>query len=134
MTDSIVMYALLALDANNEDPLTAQLKAMLPDDQLGDATELDRVRFLPGNYQSAGFYATAYEWNGQTVLSYAGTTLSSRTSFGRDILYGYGCDPDPSNWSMLRANFSGILNPMEGGCHEAEAVFGRADSLCVEAG
>ena len=43
-------------------------------------------------------------------------------------------DPDPPNWSMLRATFSGILNPMEGGCHEAEAVFGGADCLCVEAG
>ncbi len=32
-------------------------------------------------------------------------------------------DPDPTNWSMLRAIFSGILNPFEGGCHEAEAVF-----------
>ncbi len=43
-------------------------------------------------------------------------------------------DPDPLNWSMLRAIFSGILNPTEGGCHEAEAVFGGADCLCVEAG
>jgi DNA-binding transcriptional ArsR family regulator len=43
-------------------------------------------------------------------------------------------DPDPANWCMLRAIFSGILNPMEGGCHEAEKVFGRADCLCVEAG
>jgi hypothetical protein len=43
-------------------------------------------------------------------------------------------DPDPTNWSMLNAIFSGILNPTEGGCHEAEAVFGGADCLCVEAG
>ena len=37
-------------------------------------------------------------------------------------------------WSMLRAIFSGILNPREGGCHEAEAIFGGADCLCAEAG
>jgi putative transposase len=34
---------------------------------------------------------------------------------------------------MLRAIVSGILNLAEEGCHEAEAVFGRADSLCLEA-
>ena len=35
---------------------------------------------------------------------------------------------------MLKAIFSGILNPTEGGCHETEAVFGGTDCLCVEAG
>ena len=42
-------------------------------------------------------------------------------------------DPDPLNWSKLSAILSGILNLANGGCHEAEAVFGRADSLCLEA-
>ncbi|MDR6306789.1 hypothetical protein GGQ85_004525, partial [Nitrobacter vulgaris] len=36
-------------------------------------------------------------------------------------------DPDPRSWSMLKAIFSGILNPTEGGCHETEAVFGGTD-------
>jgi hypothetical protein len=33
---------------------------------------------------------------------------------------------------MLSAIFSGILNPTEGGCHEAETVFGGADSLTCD--
>jgi hypothetical protein len=44
------------------------------------------------------------------------------------------CDPDPANWSMLSAIFSGIiLNLVEEGCHEAETVFGRVDSVRLEA-
>lgn len=35
---------------------------------------------------------------------------------------------------MLKAIFSGILNPTEGGCHETEAVFGGTVCLCIEAG
>jgi hypothetical protein len=58
MTDSLAMYALLGLDAYNEDPNTAQLKVTLPNDQLGDdATKLDDDGLLPTDYQSTGFYA-----------------------------------------------------------------------------
>jgi hypothetical protein len=46
---------------------------------------------------------------------------------------GDNLDPDPTNWSMLSAIFSGILNLAEEGCHEAQTVFGRADSFCLEA-
>ncbi len=40
----------------------------------------------------------------------------------------------PNNWSIRRVIFSGILNPAMEGCHEAEAVYRRADSLCTAPG
>ena len=42
---------------------------------------------------------------------------------------------DPENGSGQSAIFSGILDPSGGGeCHEAEAVYGRADRVCLAAG
>ncbi len=86
MTDSLVMYALFALDAYNEDPATAQLNVTLNEDQLGDATLLNKTNFLPVDYQSTGFFATAYDWNGQTVISYRGTLTQI---FGTEVWNGY---------------------------------------------
>jgi transposase InsO family protein len=42
--------------------------------------------------------------------------------------------PDPSNWSIRRTTFSGILNPEEGQCHEEDALHGGADRLCPAPG
>jgi hypothetical protein len=40
-------------------------------------------------YQGIDFYASAYDWNGQTIISYRGTNLDSIPT---DITYGYGVD------------------------------------------
>lgn len=89
MTDSLLMYAILALDAYNEDPATAQLNVTLSDGQLGDARLLDNreLALLPTDFASTGFYATAYEWNGKTVISYRGTLTQI---FSTEFLNGYG--------------------------------------------
>lgn len=39
--------------------------------QVGTATVLNVP--LPQGAEAAGFYAVAYQWNGQTVISYRGT-------------------------------------------------------------
>ncbi len=71
---------------------------------------------------------------GTTAMNVALPDQECQPDIGRNVRAHREVDPDPPNWSMLRAIFSGILNPMEGGCHETEAVFGGADCLCTEAG
>jgi hypothetical protein len=45
MTDGLLMDAIFALDAYNEDPNTAQLKVTLSNNQLGDAALLSKSVF-----------------------------------------------------------------------------------------
>ena len=87
MTDSLLMYAIFALDAYNEDPTTAQLKVTLSDDQLGDATLINNPSLLPAGSAAVGFFATTYEWDGQDVVSYRGTLTDILKT---EILNGYG--------------------------------------------
>ena len=66
--------------------------------QIGDATIVTRVDSGISNdqyleWQSAGFYAVAYDWNGETVISYRGTDnyniLSWDDETGSDLWNGY---------------------------------------------
>jgi|SRR5579872_389524 hypothetical protein len=85
MTDNLVMYAILALDSYNQG-YDAQLN--VAGNQLGDATILNIAE--PTDSQSVAFYASAYNWNGQTVISYRGTNVTTASSFWGDVWNGYG--------------------------------------------
>ncbi|QYU68928.1 hypothetical protein J4558_01960 [Leptolyngbya sp. 15MV] len=70
-----LFLSLLALDSYNR-----EYDANLPvnGDRIGNARVLDREAFSVDEtqyavWQAAGFYAIAYEWNGETVISYRGT-------------------------------------------------------------
>lgn len=39
--------------------------------------------------RAAGFYAVAYEWQGQTVISYRGTDAPLTELLGTDVINGY---------------------------------------------
>lgn len=68
-------YAILAMDAYNrinrgDDP---QALAVLGT-AIGNATlRTDDLQNLPNGYQNAGFFATAYDLNGEVVISFRGT-------------------------------------------------------------
>lgn len=74
-TSPELMYAILAMDAYNRgyNPGIAGLGGM--GSQIGTATVgEDAETLLPqGSAIAAGFYAVAYEWNGETIISYGGT-------------------------------------------------------------
>jgi hypothetical protein len=68
-----LFFAILSMDAYNRgynsgmgNPNTG-----LPGSQLGTATLLNEQ--LPQGFETASFYAKAYDWNGTTVISYRGT-------------------------------------------------------------
>lgn len=79
-----VFLSLLALDSYNRgygqnvllykgDSTTGQREAGR---KLGNATVLNVN--LPQGAQAAGFYAIAYDWNGERVISYRGTNAVPR--------------------------------------------------------
>jgi hypothetical protein len=76
-----LMLAILALDSydRGNDPLLN-----VSGNQVGDATILP-VR-QPANEESVGFYASAYDWNGEVVISYRGTNLDY---FAQDLSNGF---------------------------------------------
>jgi hypothetical protein len=82
-TQTDLFLAILALDAYNRGYNPGML---LPDGsttQIGDATILDTSAD-----QSVSFYAVAYSWLGETIISYRGTTFASGPDFG-DVLNGW---------------------------------------------
>ena len=79
-----VFLSLLALDAYNRgygqnvllrdgDSATAQNERGR---RIGNATIRSDANDPEGAAQAAGFYAIAYQWNGETVISYRGTNAS----------------------------------------------------------
>ncbi len=70
-----VFLSLLALDSYNRG-YGANLE-LGPATQIGNAQIGENAETLiaPGVAQAAGFYAIAYNWNGQTVISYRGTNF-----------------------------------------------------------
>ncbi|MBN9219437.1 MAG: hypothetical protein J0I79_15950 [Mesorhizobium sp.] len=54
--------------------------------------EHEQIRITPSEYsdwQAAGFYAAAYDWNGETVISYRGTNADTLSKFVADAWNGY---------------------------------------------
>ncbi len=72
--DREVFLSLLALDSYNRG-YGANVGSLAESGGIGTAT----IRpFEPGEqdgWEAAGFYAIAYDWNGETVISYRGTNF-----------------------------------------------------------
>ena len=88
-TTNDLMLAVLALDAYNHgyNPGMPGVSGS----QIGDATLKFDSAELPTtqNGQAAGFYATTYNWNGKTVISYRGTTFELGINTARDVINGW---------------------------------------------
>lgn len=85
-TQGDLFLAILALDAYNRgyNPgMTFTGYSDVAGTQIGDAT------IVGGSADaSSGFYAVAYSWEGETVISYRGTTFPGLPDW-RDVLYGW---------------------------------------------
>jgi hypothetical protein len=82
--DPDLFLAILSMDAYNRgyNAALGNPQTGLSGNQLGNATLLNIT--LPVGFESASFFAQAYTWNGQTVISYRGTDQPST-----DILKGF---------------------------------------------
>ena len=86
MSISNLMLAILAMDSYNR---TYNEGIIIPGSQIG--TAMLRTVELPQGYRAASFFAQAYTWNGQTVISYRGTDQpTAGNGLGGDIWNGYG--------------------------------------------
>jgi hypothetical protein len=92
MMNRDVFLSILAMDSYNRGygegvrglPLVANVT------KLGTATiKTDSVIELGANAQAAGFYAIAYDWNGEKVISFRGTDFGEVESRARDVLTGH---------------------------------------------
>ena len=86
-----VFLSLLALDSYNRE---YGANVEIAGSSLGSARILDREAFgiddnVYAAWQAADFYGVAYEWNGQTVISYRGTNFefASAAEFINSPLY-----------------------------------------------
>lgn len=98
-------YAVLAMDAYNRAEKTGDSVALLlPGDSPGAPAQIgvaDRLNTpLPNGYGVAGFFATAYDLNGEVVISFRGTDPTTvNAELFKDIFEGwiasFGIAPSP---------------------------------------
>jgi hypothetical protein len=92
-----LMMALLSMDAYNRGYGAGINDAGSNDqDGLGEAGFVGNAHILSrpseidySAWQAAGFYGVAYDWNGQTVISYRGTDEFSCLNGSNDIYSGW---------------------------------------------
>lgn len=77
-----VFLSLLALDAYNRG-YGANVGGLPESGEIGDASITTRQEIFGDdaaailrNWQAAGFYAIAYDWNGERVISFRGTNFA----------------------------------------------------------
>lgn len=61
--------------------------------------------------QAAGFYAVAYNWNGQKVISYRGTTFELGINTYRDVIQGWTLGlgfPDASQAQLAKQFYTSV--------------------------
>lgn len=71
-----LMHAILSIDSYNRGYDSG---VVVDGDAIGTATVTARDTYVDDTeyaaWQAAGFYAVAYQWNGETVISYRGTDV-----------------------------------------------------------
>jgi hypothetical protein len=83
-----VFLSILAMDSYNRGYNLGVL-GLADTGQLGTATLQVATAEQSTGWKAAGFYAIAYDWNGQTVISYRGTDPSTALQTARDIAHGW---------------------------------------------
>ncbi len=87
-----LMMAILSMDSYSRE---YNAGIVLDSVAIGNVTVNDHEAsgITPSDYQAwqdAGFYAVAYDWNGETVISYRGTNADSAYNLYTDAVNGYG--------------------------------------------
>jgi hypothetical protein len=84
-TDKDLFYAILSMDAYNRGYNSGiDLKGSTLGNALISLDAEDEGFLDAGAAQSAGFYAVAYQWNGEIIISYRGTRTESVLEFLKD--------------------------------------------------
>jgi hypothetical protein len=73
-----VFMSILAMDSYYRNKLDASI--LLPKYEAKIATATILKTELPNGSAEAGFYASAYRWNGETIISYRGTDFQPGTT------------------------------------------------------
>lgn len=82
-----VFRSILAMDSYNRG-YGANLGGFTESGSLGNATIRPFQVGEQTNWQSTGFYAIAYNWGGETVISYRGTDFNTGENIKNDICNG----------------------------------------------
>jgi hypothetical protein len=106
--NSDVLLSILALDTYNRGD-GANVGGLSESGSIGTAT----IRpFKPGEqdgWAAAGFYAIAYNWNGQTVISYRGTNIVDNFPSLDDMVYGWSLGAAFNGPPRATANLDGLM-------------------------
>jgi len=88
-TQTDLFLAILALDAYNRG-YNPGMYIPTPDPNNPDCIQIGNATVVQQKADnSIGFYAVAYNWDGQTVISYRGTTFEVGHNTLNDIIYGW---------------------------------------------
>lgn len=96
--DQSVFLSLLSMDSYNR-RYGQNIRGLPNAGAIGTARiAADSVDILGLNSTTTGFYAIAYAWNGNKVISYRGTDFGAVENAARDVLNGWsmftGVGPD----------------------------------------
>jgi hypothetical protein len=94
-----LMTALLSMDSYNRGYNEGIRGLGGAGSEVGNATMLSVP--LPTGSQTSGFYASAYSWNGKTIISYRGTSTETLGATGLDVLTGWLTGGDTANDNMV---------------------------------
>jgi hypothetical protein len=90
-----LFLAILAMDSYNRG-YDVGIESLDESGQIGSATIREFLVDEQDGWQSAGFYALAYEWNGETIISIRGTDNLDPDTEGEWITYLEGFVGEPS--------------------------------------
>lgn len=120
-----VFLSLLALDSYNRD---YNVGLELNGDELGNAQVIDVINVIGQSkyleWQAAGFYASAYNWNGETIISFRGTDNIEIFAQASDLWRGWAIgggftEPDQAG---LAINFYEAVHNVGSASMEAPPV------------
>lgn len=95
--DRKVFLALLSLDSYNRG-YGARIDNLSESGSIGHASILTTPASETENWEDAGFYAIAYNWNGEKIISYRGTDNLTNISDPANDFWSYGIGAgDPYN-------------------------------------
>jgi hypothetical protein len=83
-----VFLSILAMDSYNRG-YGVGVDNLPETDNLGQATLLAATSAQKAGWEVAGFYAIAYSYNGETIISYRGTDTTGAAALINDIVYGW---------------------------------------------
>lgn len=95
-----VFLSLLALDSYNRG-YDRGLNELSESGGIGNATIRAFQPQEQDGWEEAGFYAIAYEWNGETIISYRGTSFPDFNNLTAESVEGFRCPRHPSeSWRL----------------------------------